>query len=441
MRRAVVGLVLASLTLAGLVLAGPIAAADPSIVFEAPSVAVSFPESATWSETFSSNLPPSRVELLSRLERGVAWFVRDATFTKIGQAANGDGQYRVRLADQGTALPNSALRYHFRVTLAPGVVVDGPEGIVRFDDDRVDWQTLPILPGGVVRLHWHTGDKTFAGRALRIAEDAIASTSKLLGVTETEPIDFFVYGDGDLFRTALPGTKEFVAGRAIAEIRTLFAVIQPSEIGSDWVQIVVPHELTHFLFDTATGNPYHVPPHWLNEGLAVYVSEGFTAADRQRLANAIERGTLLPLQAIDDGFPQAREELFYLGYAEGTSAIDFLIRRFGEPKLVELIRSYAAGVTDDEAFKAATGLDMAGFAAAWLDDIGAGQPRSYGPGSPLPGPTPADWAVGASAPSAAGPRDDLLAGALGGIAIGVLIVALALLVVRRRRPPPSEPAP
>jgi hypothetical protein len=200
-----------------------------------------------------------------------------------------------------------------------------------------------------------------------------------------------------------------------------------------------------------------VPPRWLNEGLAVYLSEGLTAGDRQRLANAIERGTLLPLPAIDAGFPQAREELFYLGYAEGTSAIDFFIRRFGEPKLVELIRSYAAGVTDDEAFDAATGLDMAGFAAGWLDDIGAGIPRSYGPVAAVPGPTPAGWIADASSPSAPGGSPssggslspsptppvtglsgDLLAGALGGIAIGVLIVVLAALVVRRGRPPPSD---
>ena len=454
-RRASVVLTLLGLATAALALAGPSAAAVPAVAFDPPSVEVHFPESMIWTQAFSAAEPPARVELVSRLDGGDASFVRDATFESVGQVGAPVGSYRVRLVDTGTALPNEVLRYHFRLTTRSGRVIDGPEGVVQVVDDRVTWRTLK---GDVVRLHWHAGDEAFARRALRIAEDAIASTAKLLGVSETEPIDFFVYGDEDLFRSALPGTKEFVAGRAIAEIRTLFAIIQPSEIGSDWVQIVIPHELTHLVFDTATGNPYHVPPHWLNEGLAVYLSEGLTAADRRRLANAMERGTLLPLQAIDEGFPQAREELFYLGYAEGTSAIDFFIRRFGEPTLVELIRSYAAGVTDDDAFKTATGLDMAGFAAAWLDDIGADQPRSHGPGSPLPGPTPADWTVGAGAPSgpsgspspgsasdttapAAGLADDLIAGVLGGIVIGLLMVAGAMLVVRRRRAPPPEPAP
>ena len=44
-----------------------------------------------------------------------------------------------------------------------------------------------------------------------------------------------------------------------------------------------------------------------------------------------------------------------------------------------LIRSYADGVTDDEAFKAATGQDMAGFETAWLADIKADAPKSFGP--------------------------------------------------------------
>ncbi len=406
-RRIAVALALLGLAIGAAVPTAPILAADPSLAFDAPSVEVHFPDSATWTQSFASSQKPTRVELVSRLDRGAAWFVRDVPFQETGTASNGDGQYRARLSDAGTALPNSLLRYHFRVTTASGAVMDGPDGAVLVTDDRSAWQALR-LPGSVVRLHWHTGDKVFASRALRIADDAIAATSKLLGVTETEPIDFFVYDDSSLFRSALPGVKEFVAGLAVADIRTLFAVIQPSDIGSDWVQIVIPHELTHLVFDTATSNPYRVPPHWLNEGLAVYLSEGYTDADRQRMATAIQGGTLLPLQAIEAGFPPSRQDLFYQGYAEGVSAIDFFKRRFGELKLVQLIRSYAAGVTDDEAFKAATGLDMAGFEAAWLDDIGAAAPKAYGPAAPVPGPTPASWIAGPA--SSASPRQSPAAG-------------------------------
>ena len=35
------------------------------------------------------------------------------------------------------------------------------------------------------------------------------------------------------------------------------------------------------MFDTAVENPYHFPPRWLNEGLAVYLSEGYELGDRR----------------------------------------------------------------------------------------------------------------------------------------------------------------
>ena len=308
------------------------------------------------------------------------------------------------------------------------------------EDERIDWQTLE---GDVVRLHWQAGDESFARRALRIAEDSVAETAALLGVTETEPIDFFVYADDEDFQSALgPGTKEFVAGRAIAEIRTLFAEIQPTEIGSPWLSIVVPHELAHLVFDTATANPYHPAPHWMNEGLATYLSEGYSEGQRQRVANAIERGTLLPLASLADGFPSDREELFYLGYAEGASAIDFFVRTYGQEKLVQLIRSYGDGVTDDEAFEAATGEGFAAFEAAWLADVGAETPKTYGPTEARPGRTPMAWGgrrrrrperrARPQGPTRTGPASRRAAMAVAIVVVGGLAL-VALVMIRNRR--------
>ena len=53
-----------------------------------------------------------------------------------------------------------------------------------------------------------------------------------------------------------------------------------------------------------------------------------------------------------------------------VSAIDFLIRTYGQDALGGLIRSYADGVSDDLAFEDALGVNVAGFEAAWLADLG-----------------------------------------------------------------------
>lgn len=443
LRQPIRSMLLLAAALIGLLAPTVAVGADKTVTFEPPSARVSN-FSVYWLDRFRSPTKPTRVELMTRLVGQEAWLVEDASVNKL----EGQDRYGAQVYGGSTYPPNARIEYRFRVTPKGAPPETGPARVVTIEDDRIDWKTLK---GDLVRLHWQSGDEAFARRALQIAETAIAKTSELLGVTETEPIDFFVYSDAEDFQSALgPGTKEFVAGRAINEIRTMFARIAPDAIGSDWVSIVIPHELVHLVFDTATHNPYHQPPHWLNEGLAVYLSEGYGDADRQRVANAVERHTLLPLSSMTDGFPSSREELFYLGYAEGASAIDFFVRAYGEEELVSLIRRYADGVTDDEAFEAATGEGFAAFEAAWLADLGTTAPAAQGPQEAEAGPTPADWVtVGGSESTAGGtspPDQGSLPGAatptsndgaVPGILAGLIVLGglglLIVVLVRRRR--------
>ena len=85
------------------------------------------------------------------------------------------------------------------------------------------------------------------------------------------------------------------------------------------------------------------------------------------------------------------------------SAVDYIVRTYQTDALVALIRSYADGRTDDEAFKAALGVDMTAFGDAWLADVKAKQPTQYGPQPAPSGPVPAAWAgsVGGVSPSVA----------------------------------------
>ena len=78
----------------------------------------------------------------------------------------------------------------------------------------------------------------------------------------------------------------------------------------------------------------------------------------------------MPLAGIVGLFPTSYER-FSLAYAESVAAVDFFIRTYGKDKLVQLITSYRGGVTDDEAFIAATGSDFAAFDAACVAAQGA----------------------------------------------------------------------
>jgi Peptidase MA superfamily len=451
-------LVLALVTAMGLAI-GPLGvrpANAASATFGSPSATFDYGTSVTFVQPVNLVAVPSRVEILIDYPRALG-----PNVIELPPPTSSGSQtltYVLRLAD-GHILPNTPLTARWRVTTV-GAAETGPNVSLLYADTEHAWQTMA---GPLVRIHWYDGDAAFGARALSIAEGGVKKAETLLGVTETAPIDFFVYDDQTDFYNALgPGTPENVGGEEHAEIRTMFALITPDEVNASWVSEVLPHELTHLVFDTAVRNPYHFPPRWLNEGLAVYLSRGYDSSDRGLVTSDAAAGTLIPLGGLTGEFPTG--DGFFLAYAESVSAIDFLVRKYGQPALVALIRSYATGLTDDEAFSKALGVDTTGFNAAWMTDIGAMTPPTTGPRPAPPGPVPAGWTGGGSNGSngAAGPT--VSAGTSGGpvavpsaaavpaapgsdggggsggalvaaVVLALIVIAGVAVVVRRRSPP------
>jgi hypothetical protein len=421
---------------AGLVGVGAPPVRAASVEFGRPSIDGSFDTEVVATQPVTLDGDVERIEVLVTLADGPGPLVSEVA------VPSGDGQTTLTHPVGGPdahILPNTPVRVRWRITV-DGLTRIGPEARSVIADERFDWKTID---GHVVRVHWYDGGREFGERALRIGEREVEETAKLFGVTETEPVDFFIYADRDAFYDALgPGTRENVGGQANSEIRTLFADIAPSAIDDPWVENVVPHELIHLVFDTAVKNPYHFPPRWLNEGLAVYLSVGYDAGDRAAVENAADAGDLIPLDGLVAQFPTA--DGFGLAYSESVSAVEFLVRKHGQDTLVSLVRSYADGKTDDEAFEGAIGMDVAAFNDAWLADIGAKEPVKYGPQPAPAGPRPSDWGATPSqqpvpAPAATGSPTVVVdqEGSQGrvGLLIGLIVVigAIGVLVALRLR--------
>ncbi len=383
--------------LVGLAGVRPVAAASNIATFAAPTGSFVFGTSITFSDTITLTSAPKRVELLLSQPGSIGP-------SAIEVPNPGAGQHTVtnvtKISD-GHVFPNTLFTAQWRVTDPDGTQELGGSMTMTYLDTRFTWQTRN---GPIVHVHWYEGDATFGSRALAIGEQGIANASALLGVTETKPVDFYIYADQQSFYDALgPGTRENVGGEAVAEIRTLFALITPDEVNDSWVSTVIPHELTHLVFNTAIDNPYHAPPRWLNEGLAVYLSEGYTPSWQSTVRDAVDAGGIIPLDGLIGQFPTTVDQ-FALAYGESVAAVDFMIRTYGKPALVKLIRSYAGGVSDGGAFKAALGVDTAGFNAAWLEALGVPAPKTYGPQPPPAGPVPPGWTgAGPALPAASTP--------------------------------------
>ncbi len=446
-RAAGLGAALAILALA----AGPgspqAAAAAPSATFAPPTGSFEFGTSITFSDKITLAGAPKRVELLLGQPGSIGPSAVEVPNPGAGQHTVSDV---IKISD-GHVYPNTTFSAQWRVTDPDGTQELSPTMTLAYLDTRFSWRTKV---GSIVRVHWYDGDDAFGARALAIGEKGIAGAAALLGVTETKPVDFYIYADQQPFYDALgPGTRENVGGLEVAQIRTMFALITPDEVNASWVSTVIPHELTHLVFNTAIDNPYHAPPRWLNEGVAVYLSEGYTPSWRASVTDAVDSAGIIPLDGLVGQFPTTADQ-FTLAYGESVASVDFLIRTYGKPALVKLIRSYAGGLSDDEAFKAALGVDTAGFNAAWLKSLGVAPPKAYGPQPAPPGPVPPGWdgsaaaasaVPGSSAPGSLAPAptadtpkpaaaSDSSAGVIAG-ALALLAVGLAFLVVRawRRR--------
>jgi Peptidase MA superfamily len=150
----------------------------------------------------------------------------------------------------------------------------------------------------------------------------------------------------------------------------------------------------------------------------------------------VSSGGIIPLDGLVGQFPTTADQ-FQLAYGESVSAVDFMIRTYGKPALVKLIRSYAGGVSDDAAFSAALGVDAAGFNTAWLKDLGAATPRAYGP---QPAPAGAGAGLGTGPGASAGPSPTEVTGqsldsstVLVAVGAVVLVLGLGLLLAHSRR--------
>lgn len=378
----------------------------------------------------------------------------------------------------GQSPPNSTIEYQFRVTAADGTRTYGPIGHVTVEDDRFAWQTLEQ---DLVRVHWYEGDQTFAQAAADVANGAIDRAAELLGSTLPEPVDLFIYATQNALLEAVSPARENIAGEAHSTIQTMFVWIGPNDDRTE-SDVTVAHELTHLVFNEATFNRYHEPPRWLNEGVAVYLSEGYSSYFRGLVEVAALTDELIPLQGIAGLFPAGDD--FALAYGESVSAVDYFVRTYSEETLWNLVRSYANGLSDDEAFTAATGGDVAAFNAAWMTSLDSEVREPFGPLPAPPGPIPSGWSVDGQPPPASlspesppaslppaqtvdpnatlapaatptsrpstipPPRseegsDTLLMAILVGIALVVAVIILAVLLTRSRQPryPPPPPPP
>jgi Peptidase MA superfamily len=321
--------------------------------------------------------------------------------------------------------PGLDIVYYWSLTDAQGQHHDTEPQTFLYEDGRFPWHSLT---GGQVTVYYYSGNDDFGRDLLDTAQRTITKLTQRFGVAGNDPVHIVVYGSTRDFATSLPpNSAEWIGGQAHPDLGLIVTGIQPGGGAASEIRRVLPHEVSHLLLYQATKNPYGGPSHWLDEGLAVYNQETVDTSLKPLLNQAVKNGALLPVRALNSNFPLDPNEA-RLSYAESVSLVEFIVAKYGDAKLGELLRSFKDELSADEALQRTIGVDTDGLDAAWKASLGYGGDKAGATVGPGATNTPLDQLfplLGVSLPIAA-----------------LLLVVMGALTIRwLRGPRPIPPAP
>lgn len=99
--------------------------------------------------------------------------------------------------------------------------------------------------------------------------------------------------------------------------------------------IILTHEITHLaIYDISQGSC----PYWLDEGMAVYLSQELPDEYITQLKKAVQSEKILPLEVLENSLPaNTTENIRQLAYAEVLSITEYLIETYGWDKVKSII--------------------------------------------------------------------------------------------------------
>jgi hypothetical protein len=356
-------------------------------------------------------------------------------------------------ASANSITPNTQVAYRWRAT-SGGVVTLSPEKTLLYDDDRpgLKWKSARI---GDATVHWYGGAETQARHFGQISADAAAAAEKLLGHKLAGPVDIFVYVTHDQFFGALgAGAREWTGAATYPNLRTIFMWLGGGS--QSYLETTVTHEVTHVVFHDATTNPFHDPPNWFNEGLAVWSEKQSARSQAGTVRSAAGSGDLLSFDGISQSFPIGAQAAG-LAYSEGATMVQMIIDDYGRAAIAKIAAAWRGGADDAEALQAGTGVTAQQLYADYFASFGVAEPTAVQPAQILPSNVdkPPQPAASSPPPAASGggqpsPSSSPGKGSAGGAAsstwlliLGAAVVGVgigAIVAVRRRRSRPGASA-
>lgn len=264
-----------------------------------------------------------------------------------------------------TLPPGTKVEWQWEITDVNGntTLTDLQEAVNQ--DQRYDWQQ--ISDQGIT-LQWIFGDRSFGTELHQISLESIDHIREILGIQYQEDIWITVYPTPEQVQEAVKFTAEWVGGVAFPDHNAMIIAGAPGS--EDWLQSVIPHEMTHLIIDSYTFNCKGAwQPRWFSEGLADYSEDNLRPEERDLIRSAYLNDSIPELGSLVTTFSQNSEEA-NLAYLVSNAAVEYLIIEFGSDRMAELLDVMSAGVMIDPALEQVYGFDTDSLDSAWRRSFG-----------------------------------------------------------------------
>jgi hypothetical protein len=158
---------------------------------------------------------------------------------------------------------------------------------------RVEWH---VLQNKDVIVHWHDQPEEFGKKVFDIATRSIQQQRDLYGTDLQYPAQIVIENTDEEFMSWQFMPNPDTGGLALPWYGMTIQVVEDSS--EDWLNEVLPHEISHLYFFQVTINGDAWPALWLDEGLAVYYEFGEHQFEDLLVRSAVLQDRLIPLLSL-----------------------------------------------------------------------------------------------------------------------------------------------
>ncbi len=337
--------------------------AQSGLAILASSVQAEFPSRLSFNLSAASDINITDIRLRYTVDRSGFAQVTSEVYIEFVPSTTVDVSWTLEMVKIGGLPPGSSVDYWWVVKDASGGRIETAPSQIQFDDTRYSWRSLTE---GEVTIYWYEGNDSFAREVMLSAQQALARLTEDTGAYLEKPVKLYIYAKAQDLQGAMIYPQEWTGGVAFTRYGIIAIGIAPDNL--QWGKRAVAHELTHLVIHQMTLNPYNDLPTWLDEGLAMH-NEGVLGPQFTTYLNkAIAEKSLISVRSLSSPF-SAYAGQSYLAYAQSYSLVNFLISKYGQTQMLELLLTFRQGSSYDDALEKVYGFNMDGLDTLWQDYI------------------------------------------------------------------------